>query len=47
LSTNSTPELMQASAMELLRLYEQGGFEIDPEFRDLPDHVAARVPVPA
>lgn len=37
------PELMQDSAMDLLRLYEQGGFEIDPEFRDLPDHVAVEL----
>lgn len=37
------PELMQDSAMELLRLYEQGGFEIDPDFRDLPDHVAVEL----
>jgi TorA maturation chaperone TorD len=37
------PELMQDSAIELLRLYEQGGFEIDPEFRDLPDHVAVEL----
>ena len=37
------PELMQDSAMELLKLYAQGGFEIDPEFRDLPDHVAVEL----
>lgn len=37
------PELMQDSAMQLLKLYEQGGFEIDPEFRDLPDHVAVEL----
>lgn len=37
------PELMQDSAMELLKLYEHGGFEIDPEFRDLPDHVAVEL----
>ena len=37
------PELMQDSAMELLRLYEQGGFEMDEEFRDLPDHVAVEL----
>lgn len=40
---STDPELMQDSAMELLRLYEQGGFEIDPEFRDLPDHVAVEL----
>ncbi len=37
------PELMQDSAMELLKLYAQGSFEIDPEFRDLPDHVAVEL----
>lgn len=37
------PELMQDSTMELLRLYGQGGFEIDPDFRDLPDHVAVEL----
>jgi TorA maturation chaperone TorD len=37
------PELMQDSAMALPKLYEQGGFEIDPEFRDLPDHVAVEL----
>ena len=37
------PELMQDSTMELLKLYEQGGFEIDPDFRDLPDHVAVEL----
>jgi putative dimethyl sulfoxide reductase chaperone len=37
------PELMQDSTMALLKLYEQGGFAIDPEFRDLPDHVAVEL----
>ena len=37
------PALMQDSAMALLKLYEQGGFEVDPEFRDLPDHVAVEL----
>jgi putative dimethyl sulfoxide reductase chaperone len=40
---STDPELMQDSAMQLLRLYEQGGFEIDAEFRDLPDHVAVEL----
>ena len=40
---STAPELMQDSAMELLRLYEQGGFEIDADFRDLPDHVAVEL----
>jgi TorA maturation chaperone TorD len=34
---------MQDSTMALLKLYEQGGFEIDSEFRDLPDHVAVEL----
>ncbi len=35
--------------MAVLQLYEEGGFEIDEDFRELPDHVAvgARVPLPA
>jgi putative dimethyl sulfoxide reductase chaperone len=37
------PELMQDSAMALLELYQRGGFQIDPEFRDLPDHVAVEL----
>lgn len=35
--------LMQESTMAVLELYEQGGFEIDEEFRDLPDHVAVEL----
>ncbi|MBL8307853.1 MAG: molecular chaperone TorD family protein [Rubrivivax sp.] len=37
------PELMQESVVDLLRLYEQGGFDIDPGFNDLPDHVAVEL----
>ena len=37
------PELMQDSAVELQKLYAQGGFEIDEDFRDLPDHVAVEL----
>lgn len=37
------PGLMQDSTMDLQRLYREGGFEIDPEFRDLPDHVAVEL----
>ena len=40
---STEPELMQDSAMELLRLYAQGGFEIDEAFADLPDHVAVEL----
>lgn len=36
-------ELMQDHALALLKLYEQGGFEIDPEFHDLPDHIAVEL----
>ena len=35
--------LMQDSTMELLRLYEQGGFEIAEDFQELPDHVAVEL----
>ncbi len=37
------PELMQESVVELVRLYEQGGFDVDPGFHDLPDHVAVEL----
>lgn len=37
------PELMQDSAIELQKLYAQGGFEIDEAFHDLPDHVAVEL----
>ena len=37
------PELMQESVVELQKLYAQGGFEIDEDFRDLPDHVAVEL----
>jgi TorA maturation chaperone TorD len=35
--------LMRDSTMEVQQLYEQGGFEIDNDFRELPDHVAAEL----
>jgi TorA maturation chaperone TorD len=35
--------LMQDSTMAVLGLYREGGFEIDNEFRDLPDHIAAEL----
>lgn len=37
------PELMQESVVELQKLYAQGGFEIDEDFHDLPDHVAVEL----
>jgi putative dimethyl sulfoxide reductase chaperone len=40
---STDPELMQESVVELQRLYAQGGFEIDEDFRDLPDHVAVEL----
>lgn len=40
---SNEPELMQDSAIELQKLYAQGGFEIDEDFRDLPDHVAVEL----
>ena len=35
--------VMQDTTMELLRLYEQGGFAIDENFQELPDHVAVEL----
>jgi TorA maturation chaperone TorD len=39
----SGAEPMQASTMAVSRLYEEGGFDVDDEFRDLPDHVAVEL----
>lgn len=41
LSGEST--LMQESTVAVLALYAEGGFEIDDDFRDLPDHIAAEL----
>ena len=35
--------LMQDSTVAVTRLYEQGGFEIAEDFRELPDHIAAEL----
>lgn len=35
--------LMQDSTLAVSELYEEGGFEIADEFRELPDHVAAEL----
>lgn len=35
--------VMRDSSMHVLDLYGQGGFEIDAEFRELPDHVAVEL----
>jgi putative dimethyl sulfoxide reductase chaperone len=35
--------LMRESTMAVQELYEQGGFEIDEDFHDLPDHVAVEL----
>ena len=35
--------LMQDDTLAVLRLYEEGGFEIDDAFQDLPDHVAVEL----
>lgn len=35
--------LMLDSSMAVAELYRQGGFELDAEFRDLPDHIAAEL----
>ena len=34
---------MQDSTMAVLALYEEGGFEIAEDFRELPDHIAAEL----
>jgi putative dimethyl sulfoxide reductase chaperone len=34
---------MQDSTMAVEELYEEGGFEIDEDFRELPDHIAAEL----
>ena len=35
--------LMQSSTMAVLELYREGGFEIDEDFRELPDHIAVEL----
>jgi TorA maturation chaperone TorD len=35
--------LMQDSTQAVLALYAEGGFDMDEEFRDLPDHIAAEL----
>jgi TorA maturation chaperone TorD len=35
--------LMQDSTQSVLALYAEGGFEMDEDFRELPDHVAAEL----
>lgn len=35
--------LMQGSSVAVVELYEEGGFEMDAEFRELPDHIAAEL----
>jgi putative dimethyl sulfoxide reductase chaperone len=35
--------LMQETTMAVVALYEQGGFELAEDFRDLPDHIAAEL----
>jgi len=35
--------LMQDSTMAVQELYHEGGFEIDEDFRELPDHIAAEL----
>lgn len=35
--------LMQDSTLAVNRLYQEGGFELSGEFRDLPDHIAAEL----
>jgi TorA maturation chaperone TorD len=35
--------LMQDSTLDVLALYEEAGFEVAEDFRDLPDHIAAEL----
>ena len=35
--------VMQASTVSVKELYEEGGFEIDEAFQDLPDHIAVEL----
>jgi len=35
--------LMQDSTMAVLQIYNEGGFDVDDNFRDLPDHIAAEL----
>lgn len=35
--------LMQDSTLAVLQLYDEGGFDLDESFRELPDHVAAEL----
>lgn len=35
--------LMQDSTMAVQELYQEGGFDMDAEFRELPDHIAAEL----
>ena len=34
---------MQDSTIAVLELYHEGGFEMDEQFRELPDHIAAEL----
>lgn len=36
-------KLMGESTVQVLELYREGGFEMDEEFRELPDHIAAEL----
>lgn len=35
--------LMQGSTLAVLDLYRQGGFDIEPDFHELPDHIAVEL----
>jgi TorA maturation chaperone TorD len=36
-------QLMQAPTLDVMALYDQAGFEVDAEFKELPDHVAVEL----
>lgn len=37
------PALMQESTLAVMELYREGGFEVDEEFMELPDHIAVEL----
>jgi TorA maturation chaperone TorD len=41
--TGPTAAVMGKSTVSVLELYREGGFDIDPGFRDLPDHIACEL----
>ena len=40
---NGEETVMGDSTMQVLKIYQEGGFEVDEDFRELPDHIAAEL----